>query len=134
MRKLNRNISSSGFTLIEVMIVVSIIAVLAAITIPGLLRARINSNEALTCNNLRALSTASETYSAVNGSYPSNITSLSSATPPYVNTQFCGSTVGGYAYSCTFSTQGYIMQANPSAIHITGEKTFTITTGGILNP
>jgi prepilin-type N-terminal cleavage/methylation domain-containing protein len=129
-----KNILPAGFTLIEIMIVVSIIAILAAITIPGLLRARINSNEALTCNNLRALSTASETYSAVNGYYPLNITSLSSATPPYVNSNFCGSTVGGYTYSCTFSTRGYTVQADPSAIHITGEKTFTIITGGILNP
>ena len=51
-----------GFTLVEIMIVVAIIAVLAAIAIPNLLRARMTSNDALAKATLRAMSTAAESY------------------------------------------------------------------------
>ena len=60
-----------GFTLVEIMIVVAIIALLAAIAIPNLLRAKMTSNDALAKATLRAMSTAAESYgTANNGNYP----------------------------------------------------------------
>lgn len=64
---LNKNTSKlAGFTLVEIMIVVAIIALLAAIAVPGFLRARKRSQAAKVLNDLRLIDAAVDQYAIEN--------------------------------------------------------------------
>jgi type IV pilus assembly protein PilA len=91
MRKLFRK-SKKGFTLIELMIVVAIIGILAAIAIPNFLRFQLKAKTSEAKVNLAAIRTAEESYLAEFGSYV-----VCSATP--------GSTPG--AQKATFTGGGF---------------------------
>jgi prepilin-type N-terminal cleavage/methylation domain-containing protein len=65
---------NAGFTLVEMMIVVAIISLLAAIAVPGFMRARQQSQTSRFLNALRVASNAIETYSAEHsGAYPPDV-------------------------------------------------------------
>lgn len=66
-----------GFSLIELLIVVAIILIIAAIAIPNLLHAKIAANEAAGAEVLRTITTAAVTYNSTYGNgYPATLANL----------------------------------------------------------
>ena len=80
-----RSSPESGFTLVELMIVMGIIGVLAAILTPVLMRARFKSYHTACVQNERNIATALQLYSMENKSlYPDDLDDLVSGTKPYI--------------------------------------------------
>ncbi|MFZ0878036.1 MAG: prepilin-type N-terminal cleavage/methylation domain-containing protein [Candidatus Acidiferrales bacterium] len=72
--------NQKGFSLIELLIVVAIILIIAAIAIPNLLRARIAANQASAVGSLRTISTSEVTFaSTYNDGFSPNLVTLSAA-------------------------------------------------------
>ena len=122
-----------AFTLVESLIVVAIIALLAAIVMPNLLRAKMTANDTDAAMTLKTMATASDTFAISHqGNYPATVGDLTSSTPRYLNRDYTASPFRGYEFACAFFAQGYTCTATPTSCNQTGSKQYTITTGAIL--
>jgi type IV pilus assembly protein PilA len=129
-----------GFSLIELLIVVAIILIIAAIAIPNLLRARIAANESSAVASIRTLNTAQISY---NSAYPTigfagTLGALSgtcnASTAPQtsgaclIDTQLASGTKSGYAFQMTGVTgtpaSTYMAIGTPISANTTGVRSF----------
>lgn len=130
-----------GFSLVELMIVLLVIGIIAAIAIPNLLAARRASNEGSAISAMRTVHGAENTYAATygGGNYAAALTDLSAAY--LVDSVLGGGTKSGYLYtsgavnktSTTPST--FFCSALPSdtgGVTATGARRFGIATDGVI--
>jgi type IV pilus assembly protein PilA len=124
-----------GFSLIELLIVVAIILIIAAIAIPNLLKSKMAANQASAVASLRTLNTAEITYSSTyNQGFSSNLAQLgpptsgnaTSALAGLVDSVLAAGTKSGYAFAYTAGatvngvTPTYGITANPITPGTTG--------------
>ena len=135
------NRPQKGFSLIELLIVVAIILIIAAIAIPNLLRARMQANEASAASSIHAVNTAEISFSA---SYPTvgysasllalgnggtNPCAGSATAACYLDDNLAGGTKSGYLFSYTVDNSStpslhYTLNADPGSRGITGQRSF----------
>jgi len=134
-----------GFSLIELLIVVAIILIIAAIAIPNLLRSKMAANEASAVGSMRTLNTAAVTYSTTYGGYPGSIAKLGPASPAtstsadLVDSVLSGGTKSGYSFSWSAATadasgniQSYCIYSSPVTLGTTGQRYFYTDQSGVI--
>ena len=114
-----------GFTLIELMIVVAIIAIIAAIAIPNLMRSKLQSNESAAISNLNAVAGAQVTYHGANSMYTASFDDLTDATPPFLDGNWDG-TKQGYTFAMGGDADDFSCTATPATVGKTGNRGFFV--------
>lgn len=134
---------AAGFSLIELMIVVAVIVIIAALAIPNLLRARMSANESAAVAALRTVATQEVNYNSSWGSgYSQTLAALgppspgipaSASTADLVDQVLASGIRGGYQFlynplipSGTTSPTGFTVSASPISPGITGEWYFFV--------
>ena len=136
-----------GFSLIELLIVVTIILIIAAIAIPNLMRSKMTANEAAAVETLRTLNASTVMYSMTYGGFPHNLSDLGpsgSSTPGSAGADLIDSVLAsgvksGYLFTYTVGSAdprgnvlSYTISASPVTPGTTGQRYFYTDQSGTI--
>jgi type IV pilus assembly protein PilA len=135
-----------GFTLIEMLIVIAIILIIAAVTIPGLTNMKMNANETSAVQSIRAINQMEVAYQAAYGGYAESLANLggadpcakSAATACLLDQSLTGGVKAGYNFVAVGNnpaggmSTGYVAGAAPVVFDRTGKRLFCSTDKNVL--
>jgi type IV pilus assembly protein PilA len=134
-----------GFSLVELVIVLAILLVIAAIAIPNLLHSKLSANEASAVSSLRTLNTSCASYSMLYGGYPRSLSSLgpggapNSASADLIDAALASGAKSSYVFTYTAGATGvrgnvlgYGITANPITPGTTGQRGFFTDQSGVI--
>ena len=145
-KPVNRKNKKRGFSLIELLIVVAIILIIAAIAVPNLLRSRMAANEASAVGSLRTLNTAEITYNttyptvgfacSLGSLGPNGSSSATSTAAGLIDGNLASGTKSGYSFTVSdcLGTPKYEYQytAQPTSPGVSGQRYFCTDTSAII--
>jgi type IV pilus assembly protein PilA len=137
-----------GFSLIELLIVVAIILIIAAIAIPNLMRARMSANESSAAGSIRTINTGEVSYAAAYPSLgftalanlggPSGTCTPSTATGCFIDSVLSAGSKEGYTFTAAGATplnganQTYTSLGDPAGVNQTGTRSFCSDQTGVI--
>ncbi len=107
-----KNKMKKGFTLVEIMIIISVVLILTALAIPNILRSQITARESMALTNVKRISESCQVYNTREEVYPAALTDLSGDVPPYLSTTLTSGTKDGYNFVYTQTADGFTLYAN----------------------
>jgi len=127
----------TGFTLIEIMIVLAIVMILATLVISSVLRARHNANEIAAVASCKTIAIACQNYYAniLPHTYPSGLSDLIApqSDPPYIDTVLAAGAKQGYNFTYSLvSNESFTLNADPAVSGKTGTRHFFVDETGII--
>ncbi len=132
LKPINRNRRRLGFSLVELLIVIAIILIIAAIAVPKLTRTRMYAQEMATIRGVITLHTAQTQYYSQFGKYAATLAELGPPTSGTAGPQsadlipadLATGKKGGYLYTLQATQGGYQINATPEAFGNSGSRTF----------
>ena len=143
-----RREKQKGFSLIELLIVVTIILIIAAIAIPNLMKSKIQANEAAAVETLKTLDTSVVMYSNTYGGFPHALSDLgpaaastnaTSASADLIDVVLASGVKSGYKFTYIVGTTDpagnvltYSVTATPVTVGTTGQRSFYTDQSGTI--
>jgi len=141
MEFMQRNVRRDGFSLIELLVVVAIIAVILAVAVPKFREMHLNAVETMVVREVQTIGQAQTQYQSQFGRYAGTLTELGPAvgkspgpqTANLIPASLASGEKDGYLFALTLTPVGYSVNATPKIFEGTGRRTFYLDQDGTVH-